>query len=249
VERFKFLALRKLSSLGIDIKNEPVPWIPAVHTFLGGARVDDRCETSVPGLFAAGEAAGHGGIFGADRGGSAISACMVLGARSGKHAALRSLNRRVRPLSQAEGERALNRLSSWAHSDGLDPRTAKREIQQLARAELFISRSGKGLEAAVERFAELRGLPGGGLGGPVQPRVDLRNLALTGELVARSALARRESRGQHTRTDHPERDDRNWLAQIVVRKGGDERTVGVRTEPIPIQDYPLRPGGRSARGR
>jgi fumarate reductase (CoM/CoB) subunit A len=247
LERFKFLALRKLVSLGIDIKNEPVPWIPAVHTFLGGARINDHCETTVAGLYAAGEAAGHGGLFGADRGGSSIAACMVLGARAGTYAARRSLEHTVRSLSQGEINQSVNRPGLSPHGGGLEPRTAKLEIQRLAHSELFISRSRRGLQQAVDRFAELRVLPAAEEGA-FHSATEVRNLALTGELVARAALARRESRGQHTRADYPEGDDRSWLAQVVLLKEGDGRTIGVRTEPIPIQEYPLQPEGRRSRG-
>jgi len=248
LEKFKFLALRKLVSAGIDYRSERVPWIPAVHSFLGGVRIDERCETNVTGLYAAGEAAGHGGIFGADRGGSAIGACMVLGARAGKYAARRSLQQPAGPIPQKVEEKAMDRLDQLVHGRGVLPASAKSEMRQLAGAELFISRNEKGLQRAIDRFTDFQKqlIMGDGTAHTV---TEVYNLALTGELVARAALARCESRGQHSRTDFPEQDDRHWLAHIILQKDEDNHTVKIRKEPIPLMKYRLRSEGGHDRSK
>ena len=71
---------------------------------------------------------------------------------------------------------------------------------------------------------------------------EMRNHALTAELVFRASLVRKESRGYNLREDYPYRDDVNWLKRVIVSRQ-DKGTVAVRLEAVPLYRYPVKPEG------
>ena len=190
-------------ALGVNYKEERIPWYPAVHTFLGGVYTNERGETNVPDLLVAGEAAGFHRVFGADRVGGGLGACQFFGTRVGKHAALEALSLKHRRISSKE-------IRSHLDSEGDLELSKKRmseyleEIKTLAWQHIGLSRNASGLAAAAEKYRHIRDEMKCSLKathGSMALR--LRNLALTGELVCRAALAREETRGQHIRDDYP----------------------------------------------
>lgn len=229
--------------LGYDPKKEKVELIPGLHTFLGGARINEKGETTVPGLYAAGEAAGHGGIFGADRVGGGIPAAQVVGHRAGKNAVEFSLREGRTDISKADIKEAQDDILVLMRETGEDPYDEERNIKDTSLESLSICRHGKELEKAVSYFSGLNKEASSLMKATnmvdLQKAVEVRNLALVGEMVSRAALMRKESRGQHRRDDYPLRDDKNWLKWLVIHNHGGQ----MRLNPIhvPINKYKIKP--------
>ncbi len=229
--------------LGYDPKKEKVEVIPGLHTFLGGARINAKGETNIPGLYAAGEAGGHGGIFGADRVGGGIPAAQVVGHRAGKNAAEFSLKEGKADISRAHAKEAMDDVLGFVREKGEDPYDEERSMKDTALECLGICRNGRGLKKAVDSFSrlnnELPSLMKANDLVDLQKALEVRNLALAGEMVSRAAFVRKESRGQHRREDFPLRDDKEWLKWIVIHNHGDQMKLD--TIPVPIETYKVRP--------
>ncbi|MDT0302341.1 fumarate reductase/succinate dehydrogenase flavoprotein subunit [Streptomonospora wellingtoniae] len=197
----------------VDITAGPMEVGPTCHYVMGGVEVDpDTGASLVPGLFAAGEVAG--GMHGSNRlGGNSLSDLLVFGRRCGLGAAsyLDGLGD-VRP---AADPAVIERLGAEAaapfeHEAGENPYQLQQEIQQTMNDLVGIIRRGPEMEQALESLDKLRERVAGvrAEGGTVYNpgwhlTLDLRNMLLVSEAVARAALEREESRGGHTRDDHP----------------------------------------------
>jgi len=214
----------------VDITAEPMEVGPTCHYVMGGVDVDPdtAAATGVPGLFAAGEVAG--GMHGSNRlGGNSLSDLLVFGRRAGLHAAEYAAALADRPvpdplqIDTAEAE-ALRPFSAEDTGDGADagrvpaenPYTLHQELQQAMNDLVGIIRKESEMFEALKRLADLRvrarraGVEGHRQYNPGwHLSLDLRNMLLVSECVARAALEREESRGGHTRDDHPAMD-RLW---------------------------------------
>ncbi|MFF8783888.1 fumarate reductase/succinate dehydrogenase flavoprotein subunit [Streptomyces sp. NPDC015125] len=214
----------------VDITAEPMEVGPTCHYVMGGVDVDPdtTAATGVPGLFAAGEVAG--GMHGSNRlGGNSLSDLLVFGRRAGLHAAeyAQSLAERpaVDPLqidaAEAEALRPFSAELVEADTDrepgpAENPYTLHQELQQSMNDLVGIIRKESEMFEALKRLADLRvrarraGVEGHRQYNPGwHLAIDLRNMLLVSECVARAALEREESRGGHTRDDHPAMD-RTW---------------------------------------
>lgn len=228
----------------VDITAEAMEVGPTCHYVMGGVAVDSDTAAArgVPGLFAAGEVAG--GMHGSNRlGGNSLSDLLVFGRRAGLHAAEYANSAATRPpvdddqISAAAAE-ALRPFSAEGPApDGDDgrppenPYTLHQELQQTMNDLVGIIRREGEMEQALEKLAELRvrarraGVEGHRQFNPGwHLALDLRNMLLVSECVARAALERTESRGGHTREDRPAMD-REWrnvnlLCQLSDRAGG-----------------------------
>lgn len=233
----------------VDITAEPMEVGPTCHYVMGGVEVDPdtAAATGVPGLFAAGEVAG--GMHGSNRlGGNSLSDLLVFGRRAGLHAAeyAAAVDRRpaVDPvqIDAAEAE-ALRPFSAEdagqdaGHEAGPaeNPYTLHQELQQAMNDLVGIIRKESEMFEALKRLADLRvrarraGVEGHRQYNPGwHLSLDLRNMLLVSECVARAALEREESRGGHTRDDHPAMD-RGWrnvnLVCEVAHPQGEARTA------------------------
>ncbi|HXG49869.1 MAG TPA: FAD-dependent oxidoreductase [candidate division Zixibacteria bacterium] len=240
-EEIQYEYAPKLSAAGIDCRRDRFEWVPALHTFLGGIFVNERCESRVPGLFAAGESAT--GMHGSNRlSGNAIASCMVLGARSGKSAALFAAGSEPGRVDPSEVADELSRIESFRGDGGLDPYGVEREIKNLAWESAGVVRNEKGLRAGIAGFEEIwhekmRRVKATDQRGWVKA-LECRNLARVGEMVTRSALERRESRGQHYREDYPSRE--KGLPKWVKISGDGER-IRCTVVPIPFEEGDLVP--------
>ncbi|MEW1751242.1 fumarate reductase/succinate dehydrogenase flavoprotein subunit [Streptomyces angustmyceticus] len=214
----------------VDITAEPMEVGPTCHYVMGGVDVDPdtAAATGVPGLFAAGEVAG--GMHGSNRlGGNSLSDLLVFGRRAGLHAAEYAASRPERPavdplqIDAAEAE-ALRPFSAELveaetgrePGPAENPYTLHQELQQSMNDLVGIIRKESEMFEALKRLAELRvrarraGVEGHRQYNPGwHLALDLRNMLLVSECVARAALEREESRGGHTRDDHPAMD-RTW---------------------------------------
>jgi len=193
-----------LARHGIDITRDKLDVGPAAHTLLGGAKVDERRETRVPGLYAAGEAAG--GIHGAGRlaGGSGtdvIVAGYVAGAAAAEHLpALPSWERvEEQAWERFSPDSGVPDVAGWA----------REQIESLRRAVATASpvfRDDAGLAEGLERVRALQqqlAERSAERADPADPRLRLEQMLEMARLVLGAALERTESRGAHQRTDYP----------------------------------------------
>ncbi|MDH6112620.1 succinate dehydrogenase / fumarate reductase flavoprotein subunit [Kitasatospora sp. MAP12-15] len=208
----------------VDITREPMEVGPTCHYVMGGVEVDPDTAASpaVPGLYAAGEVAG--GMHGSNRlGGNSLSDLLVFGRRAGLHAARYAAALTERPaVHQAQlDEAAAEALAPFGEGTE-NPYTLHQELQQTMNDLVGIIRRAGEMKQALDRLAVLRRRaaqvsveghrqfnPGWHLA------LDLRNMLLASECVARAGLLRRESRGGHTREDWPGMD-RDWRRVNLV---------------------------------
>jgi succinate dehydrogenase / fumarate reductase flavoprotein subunit len=180
---------------------------------MGGVEVDpDTAASVVPGLYAAGEVAG--GMHGSNRlGGNSLSDLLVFGRRAGLHAAAYTRELTDRPVvdpAQVDAA-AAEALAPFSADGGENPYTLHQELQQTMNDLVGIIRREGEMAEALKRLGALRArAERAGVEGHRQFNpgwhlaLDLRNMLLVSECVARAALERTESRGGHTREDHPE---------------------------------------------
>ena len=225
----------------VDITKEPMEVGPAQHYVMGGVRVDaDTTSATVPGLFAAGEAAG--GMHGSNRlGGNSLSDLLVFGRRAGLHAALYAKNLGGRlEVDAAQIEQVVREtLEPFNRTAGENPYAIQADLQEtmhtlvgiiLTEAELLDAL--KAIEALKAR-ARKAGAGGGRTYNPGwHTALDLKSLLTVAECCAKAALDRKESRGGHTREDHPYTDDMWGTRNIVLSQAGD-CGIALRHEPLP----------------
>ncbi|MFD3841025.1 fumarate reductase/succinate dehydrogenase flavoprotein subunit [Streptomyces sp. NPDC058642] len=237
----------------VDITAEAMEVGPTCHYVMGGIAVesDTAAARGVPGLYAAGEVAG--GMHGSNRlGGNSLSDLLVFGRRAGLHAAEYAAAQAFeRPAVDelqvdAAAAEALRPYSAEYPETGAqdarppeNPYTLHQELQQAMNDLVGIIRREPEMKQALEKLAELRlrarraGVEGHRQFNPGwHLALDLRNMLLVSECVARAALERTESRGGHTREDHPTMDRKwrriNLLCRLTDPTGGLAATDPVR---------------------
>ncbi|HET6501324.1 MAG TPA: fumarate reductase/succinate dehydrogenase flavoprotein subunit [Amycolatopsis sp.] len=211
----------------VDITAEPMEVGPTCHYVMGGIEVDpDTASSTLAGLFAAGECSG--GMHGSNRlGGNSLSDLLVFGRRAGLGAAsyVEELERRPvvsEPDVDAAARAALLPFEPPSDATEENPYTLHSELQQAMNDLVGIIRKEGEIQQALAKLDEIKKRirnvtveghrqfnPGWHLA------LDLRNMLLVSECVARAALRRTESRGGHTRDDHPQMDSR-WRGKLLV---------------------------------
>ncbi len=214
----------------LDITKEPMEVGPTLHYFMGGIRVDANSQMStVPGLFACGECSG--GMHGANRlGGNSLSDLLVFGKLAGDGAAdyinelnaPPSINQDQVTSSVRYAAEILNRES------GTNPYLLHEELQEAMQDKVGIVRSDELLTEGIEQLEKFKEAykdvkaDGASQFNPGwHEALSLRNLIITAEAVAKSALLREESRGGHTRVDFPGEREEGLEYNIVVSKQSD----------------------------
>jgi succinate dehydrogenase/fumarate reductase flavoprotein subunit len=219
--------IARLAKNGIDLARGPVEVAPIAHYHMGGIRVDERLQSRVPGLYAAGEATG--GANGANRlSGNAIPEALVFGERAGHFAALHAAGRGQawRPRAAAEALARLRAVS--AGQKGEVPAIALlEEMRALMWRAVGPFRDAAGLAAALARLGEMRQAlsslavrPGARMNPTLADWFELRASLHAAEAVAAAALAREESRGAHQRTDFPLSDPALARSRTVALDAG-----------------------------
>jgi len=208
----------------VDITKEPMEVGPTCHYMMGGIEVDpDTAMTAVPGLFAAGECSG--GMHGSNRlGGNSLSDLLVFGRRAGLGAACYADAVDTGPvIAEPALQHARQRaLLPFSFTAGENPFSLHTELQQMMNDLVGIIRKADEIELALKRLDDLTTRSQTvTIGGHLQFNpawhlaLDLRNMLLVSQCVAKAALARTESRGGHTRDDYPVMDA-DWRHQLLV---------------------------------
>jgi len=225
----------------VDITKQAMEVGPTCHYVMGGIQVDPDtgAATGVTGLFAAGEVAG--GMHGSNRlGGNSLSDLLVFGRRAGVGASAYVKSLSVKPkVSEQVIEKALNSaLAPFNGNSGENPYTVHQELQQVMNDLVGIIRDGSEMREAITK---LEGLKKRAKNVTVQGErqfnpgwhlsLDLENMLLVSESIAKSALVREESRGGHTRNDFPTMD-KNWRAKHVINSWNGS-SVETKIESIP----------------
>jgi succinate dehydrogenase / fumarate reductase flavoprotein subunit len=232
-------AIEWLQARGIDLAmGDRIELAPAVQHFQGGVKIRERAQTTVAGLYAAGECAG--GQHGANRpGGHALLDAQVFGRRAGEYAAAAAHDARDQASTGDDGlERIASRLARLQAGGGRPASEARHDLQQAMSAAASVIRTDEGLAGLLAQLAEIRqaGIAADDQG--VAFACETENVLLTAEMVARAARRRHESRGPHlffAAMDAPERlprDDEHWKKYIVIVPG-EEMQLEVR-DPAPL---------------
>jgi succinate dehydrogenase / fumarate reductase, flavoprotein subunit len=232
----------------VDITAESMEIAPTCHYVMGGVEVDpDTAESIVQGLYAAGEVAG--GMHGSNRlGGNSLSDLLVFGRRAGLNAAYyagRTASKRP-VVSDEEVTAAAARALAPFEQEGENPYTIQHDLQDVMQRLVGIIRTADELTDSLKEIDKLRDRaeqlsveghrqynPGWHLS------VDLKNMLLVSECIAKAALERKESRGGHTRDDYPGPDP-HWGQQNLVLTMDDEGRVDLKHQPLPVMPDELK---------
>ena len=227
----------------VDITKGPMEVGPTCHYVMGGIRVEaETAASSLPGLFAAGECAA--GLHGGNRlGGNSLSDLLVFGRRAGLSAAAYAGKAPAASIdNQQIDEAEHDMLAPFDRGEGENPYTVHRDLQEVMqnlvgifRVEEDMTKAMGELEKLKARAARVR-VEGSRLFNPGwHLSRDLKSMLTVSEAVTRSAMARKESRGAHSRIDFPKLDEQVWGKQhnLVTREG-----EGMKLQQIPVDTIP-----------
>jgi succinate dehydrogenase / fumarate reductase flavoprotein subunit len=243
--------IRKLPSMyhqfkelaDVDITKEPMEVGPTTHYMMGGLRVEpDTGAATVTGLYACGEAAA--GLHGANRlGGNSLSDLLVFGCRAGGAAADYAKSAGAVPAIDASAldAEARDLVAPFERTSGPHAYEIHHRLQEIMGARVGIFRTEADLAKALEELqalqADARGMraEGSRMFNPGWHLVrDVRNLLIVSEAITRAALLRRESRGAHSRLDHPGTDAALGKVNFRVK----QTATGMSVEPAPLPAVP-----------
>ncbi|WP_416956290.1 fumarate reductase/succinate dehydrogenase flavoprotein subunit [Nocardioides sp. T5] len=231
----------------VDITAEPMEIGPTCHYVMGGVEVDpDTQQSAVPGLYAAGEVSG--GMHGSNRlGGNSLSDLLVFGKRAGESAAAYATTGERQAVAEADVKAAQADalapfdVAAGPGGGGENPYTIQHDLQQSMNDLVGIIRTAPELEESLGELARLKERadrmvveghrqynPGWHLA------LDLRNMLLVSECIAKAALARQESRGGHTRDDFPGPDPEWGAKNLVLSLDESGHGVDIAEKPLPV---------------
>ena len=234
LEAFHQISELAIDYAGVDITQDPLPIRPGMHYMMGGIKtdIDGRCyrqngdgSEPLPGLYSAGEAACVS-AHGANRlGGNSLLDCVTFGRRAGAHAAEYASSIDSAKISEAVvGVEEQKIVDLFARSTNERAPALRLEMGEIMHAFTGVFRDEAGLleaerriHAVRERFPDVSVHDKGRVfNTDLLAVLELDFMFDCAETIIASALARKESRGAHTRTDYPERDDENWLKHVAV---------------------------------
>ena len=223
----------------LDITTDPMEVGPTLHYMMGGIRVDaDSQMSQVPGLFACGECSG--GMHGANRlGGNSLSDLLVFGKLAGVGVAkyIRGISNLVGIVDEEAKVIIRAATAILNRESGENPYLLHEDLEENMQSNVGIIRSAElllegitNLESLKKSYKEVKANGASQYNPGWHEALALRNLMITAESVARSALMREESRGAHTRVDFPGEQD-EWLqSNVVIHKGKDGNMVVRKTD-------------------
>ena len=235
--------------VGIDPLDSPLPVRPSAHYTMGGIDVTHTGFTGVTGLWAAGETACLS-IHGSNRlGANSTSECVVFGKVAGEDSAKWLLtNSNSVNLSEGDKKYAENFLADAYRDKGdYDPYEIKRELWTTMDKDAYVFRNESGL---TEGLKIIRGLieksgkisiseKGNVYNQNLIASLEMKNLVELAEVVVKSAIERRESRGSHFRTDYPKRDDENYLKHTIAQRA--DGALNISYVPVTLTKWKPEP--------
>lgn len=234
---------------GLNAAELGEPWdvYPTQHYFMGGIRVDTQCRSNVPGLWAAGQA--QGGVHGANRlGTNSLIEVFVFGMLAGRNAARNALQKSLLPIPAQQVADEKNRIYGIRDrkpQKGLEAFSLRKRLHKLAWDQVGVVRDGEGLKKATGELEDIRSQLSMAYLSSTMLRcnpewveyLETLNMADLTEMIVRSALMRQESRGAHYRVDYPDRDDKEWLKNVIMLKDGDR----MKLYTVPVKFSFLKP--------
>jgi succinate dehydrogenase / fumarate reductase flavoprotein subunit len=233
-------ALREIVNVGrdfagVDITREPIHIKPGNHYTMGGVRTDVDGQTSIPGLYAAGECACVS-VHGGNRlGANSLLDTLVFGRRAGLHAAEAVHGLPIREPAHAQLVDEERRIGAIVGRDGGGRRVSeiKAELGSTMDKYVAVFRDEDGLRIALEVVQRLKDEAkdvtiddkGTVFNQDVLGALELQFMLDNAEAIVISAIERKESRGAQYRTDYPERNDDEWLKHINVSANGSEPEI------------------------
>jgi len=225
----------------IDITKEAMEVGPTTHYMMGGVKVDAESQMSkVPGLFAAGECGA--GLHGANRlGGNSLSDLLVFGHRAGQFAAKWAKEHTGGSVNNAQVEEAAREaLAPFDREGGESPYAVHHDLQDLMQNLVGIVRLQKEMEQAVEGLQKLRARAAKvhvhgnrEYNNGWHMAMDLPNMIEASEMIARSAIERKESRGAHFRDDFPDKTAEGASFNSIIKRGSNGEQV---LERVPVKE-------------
>jgi succinate dehydrogenase / fumarate reductase, flavoprotein subunit len=248
-EKLGYLQEVAVEFLGIDLAQKPVPVRPGMHYIMGGIKTDVWGQTAVPGLYAAGECA-NVSVHGANRlGANSLLDTVVFGRRAAVKAveyvkAAKPSSSKLDVFIEAEKKRLQAILD---RPIGLRSGPVRQEMAEAMVKGVGVYRDQSSMEGASKKVAEARRHlsrvsvddKGKVFNTDLVFALELEFMVDLAEAICASAIARKESRGAHYRTDMKERDDKNWQRHTLVHKApvGAPGAVTVTTLPVTITKW------------
>jgi fumarate reductase (CoM/CoB) subunit A len=221
---------------GIRYLEEPIQFNICFHCNNGGIRLDENGMSTVPGLYAAGECSS--GPHGANRlAGHMLGTTQVFGAIAGRHAAQITAGKKspeIKPETIREAVDEIEHIRSMRGSD--KPSEVIKDLKKIAWDNMLVHVNEQSLDLAIRGIEEIRfnRLSNLKIDSPDEliEAMELNNLVLVGEILARTTQMRKESRGDLYREDYPQRDDTHWLKVIAVNNK--DGNIELSTEVIDL---------------
>jgi succinate dehydrogenase / fumarate reductase flavoprotein subunit len=230
---------------GVDIIGEPIEVRPVCHYMMGGIHADVDGATEMPGLWAAGEAACNS-THGANRlGANSTSECIVWGRITGEQAARYALDHKAGPIQEQQVMQEEKRIYDgiFRGSGSINPYEVRKTLTDTMDDKAYVFRNEQALAEALKKVRELKGAMWKHVDDKAKEYntnfinvMEIDSMVRTAEVVLVGALNRKESRGAHSRTDYPTRDDVNFLRHTLAYYGG-EGAPKMAWHPVTFTQY------------
>jgi len=252
MERLPQIRQLGIDFIGVDCVNEPLPIQPSAHYSMGGIPTDmhgqvvvDADNTPMAGFFAAGECACVS-VHGANRlGTNSLLEATVFGERTGRRALEYARSAEFAPFNEGhEKARVLNQIEEIFQRDGTESyNDIRNEMKEVMMEKCGVFRDEDNLKSCI---ATIQGLQERHTKGRVTDKgrlfntelyeiIELGNMLKIAEIIATAALARKESRGGHYRTDFPKRDDQEFLKHSLVYQNED--SMEIKSKKVIVTKY------------
>jgi len=220
---------------GVDITEEAAEVAPIAHTSIGGIKINEKCETSIKGLYAAGEVTG--GIHGANRlGGNSGTETLVFGARAGMYSAKYAIAQDVKinknDISNIIKEKiSVDELFKNKKDDYITPLIIKKKLHSIMREAGGILRNENQLKNALKELNKLENMIPQQFAENTNQLTEVhknKNMICTAKIIITAALTRTESRGSHYRQDFPDMNNVDWLKNIIIKNNNGKPEIEIK---------------------
>ncbi len=233
-ERLSQIRELAMDFANVDMVKEPVPVMPGMHYAMGGVKADIDGKTAIPGLYAAGEVACIS-VHGGNRlGANSLLDTLVFGRRSGTHAAEMIKSVQHLSIDDSAAQDDIDNINSLLSNEKNESFGQVRlDMGTGMKNHLGVYRDQNSMEKALELVKDVKERAKSiyvadkskTFNTNLMFSIELGFMTECAEAIAASAIQRKESRGAHTRTDMPNRDDENWLKHILVTKKDDSHDI------------------------